>query len=62
MKAILQGALQWGAVHTPPNTSRTPSTVGVPCGASKVAPSKIMTESDRIFRGSQKRIQRDVTI
>lgn len=47
---------------TPPNVSRTPSTVGAPRGASRVAPPKIVTESDRAFREDQKRIQRDMTI
>lgn len=47
---------------TPPNVSRTPSTVGSPRAASRVAPPKIVTETDREFHEDQKRIQRDMTI
>lgn len=48
--------------ETPPNVTRTPSSVGSPRGASKVAPPRIVTESDQEFREDQKRIQRDMTI
>lgn len=47
---------------TPPNVTRTPSSVGSPRGASSVPSPKIVTESDKEFRADQKRMQRDMTI
>ena len=47
---------------TPPNVSRTPSSVGSPRGRSKVPLPTIVTESDKAFQADQKRMQRDMNI
>lgn len=47
---------------TPPDVTRTPSSVGSPRGGSKVPAPKIVTESDKEFQADQKRMQRDMNI
>ena len=47
---------------TPPNVTRTPSSVGPGRRATPGALPKVVTESNKEFEEDQKRIQRDMTI